>query len=70
MSRKTEQRAAISHVTELGLKRYEQVENSFLARNPFYDPSDPIGRARAQWMSWESVGGKAATHSVWLNVVT
>ena len=57
-------------VSELSLRRYEQVEDAFLAQNPFYDPGDPIGRARAQWMSWESVGKQAATHSVWLNVVT
>ena len=59
-----------SHVSELALRRYEKAEDAFLAKNPFYDPADPIGRARAQWMSWESVGKQAATHSVWLNVVT
>jgi len=58
------------HVSELSLRRYEKVEDAFLAKNPFYDHEDPIGRARAQWMSWESVGRTAATHSVWLNVVT
>jgi hypothetical protein len=57
-------------VSELSLRRYEKVENAFLAKNPFYDAGSPIGRARAQWMSWESVGRQAATHSVWLNVVT
>ena len=56
-------------LSELSLKRYEKVEDAFLKGNPLYDPRDPIGRARAQWMSWESVGGQAATHSVWLNVV-
>ncbi len=58
------------HVSELSLRRYEKVEDAFLAQNPFYNAGDPIGRARAQWMSWESVGKQAATHSVWLNVVT
>jgi hypothetical protein len=57
-------------VSELSLRRYEKVEDAFLAKNPFYDAGSPIGRARAQWMSWESVGRQAATHSVWLNVVT
>jgi hypothetical protein len=57
-------------VSELALKRYEAVEDAFLSRNPFYRPEDPIGRARAQWMSWESVGGEAATHSVWMKVVS
>lgn len=56
-------------ITEIGLKRYEKVEDAFLSGNPLYDPSDPIGRARAQWQSWESVGGEPATHSVWLRVV-
>jgi hypothetical protein len=51
------------------LKRYEDVEDAFLKGNPLYDPADPIGRARAQWMSWESVGGKGATHGTWLSVV-
>jgi hypothetical protein len=55
--------------TEGVLNRYEAVEDAFLEGNPFYRRSDPIGRARAQWMSWESVGGKPATHSTWLNVV-
>jgi len=59
-----------SRVSELSLRRYEKVEEAFLKGNPFYQPTDPIGRARAQWMSWESVGGQAATHSVWLKVVS
>lgn len=57
-------------VSELALKRYESVEDAFLSGNPFYKPRDPVGRARAQWMSWESVGGAPATHSVWLDVVS
>jgi hypothetical protein len=56
-------------VSELALKRYEAVEDAFLRGNPYYDANDPIGRARAQWQSWESVGGAGATHSVWLRVV-
>jgi hypothetical protein len=59
-----------SRVSDLSLRRYEKVEESFLSGNPFYRAGDPVGRARAQWMSWESVGGKAATHSVWLKVVS
>jgi hypothetical protein len=55
--------------SELALKRYEQTEDAFLRGNPFYRPGDPIGRARAQWQSWESVGGAPATHSVWLRVI-
>jgi hypothetical protein len=59
-----------SHVSELSLTRYEKVEDAFLKGNPMYDAKDPIGRARCQWMSWESVGGQAAKHSVWLSVVS
>jgi hypothetical protein len=59
-----------SRVSESALQRYEAVEDAFIQGNPFYRPNDPLGRARAQWMSWESVGGRGATHSVWLNVVT
>jgi hypothetical protein len=59
-----------AHVSELSLRRYEKVEEAFLRGNPFYRTDDPIGRARAQWMSWESVGGQAAKHSVWLRVVS
>lgn len=59
--------------TELALQRYERAEDAFLKGNPNYDPADPIGRARAQWISWEvsPVRGavKPASHSVWLNVV-
>lgn len=54
----------------LALARYEAVEDAFLKGNPYYRPNDPIGRARAQWTSWESVGGAPASHSVWLNVVS
>ena len=54
---------------EAVIARYEAVEDAFLDNNPFYRKDDPVGRARAQWMSWESVGGQPATHSVWLNVV-
>ncbi len=56
---------------------YEATEDSFLAGNRYYRPEDPIGRARAQWMSWESVGHKTkagvvvtpATHEVWWTAV-
>jgi hypothetical protein len=53
------------------LDKYEAIEDAFLDGNPFYDPKDPIGRARAQWQSWEQAGKppKPAAHSVWLSVV-
>jgi len=62
---------AWSHVSELSLTRYEQVEDAFLRGNPFFRPGDVLGAARAQWLSWE-VSGKpvrAESHAVWLNVV-
>jgi hypothetical protein len=60
---------SFAKVGPTSLSRYESVEDAFLKGNPHYNASDPIGRARAQWMSWESVGGKGATHSTWLSVV-
>ena len=56
--------------SERMLARYEAVEDAFLDGNPFYRPKDPIGRARAQWESWQSVGGKPTSHSSWLAVVS
>jgi hypothetical protein len=57
--------------SELSLKRYEQVEEAFLRGNPFYDSKDPVGKARAQWISWESQGrpARAEAHHSWLDVV-
>jgi hypothetical protein len=65
---------------------YEEAEDLFLDGNRYYDPSDPLGQARAQWMSWESVGEKSKTgtlhrrgmrwqvvpaeHAVWIDVVS
>ena len=65
-------KTAKGHISTLGLDRYEAVEDSFLDGNRFYDRSDPIGRGRAQWISWEPLGRPPApaTHSVWLDVVT
>lgn len=56
-------------ISEEHLKAYEAVEDAFLKGNKFYDPTDVVGRARAQWLGWESCGGRPATHSVWLEVV-
>jgi hypothetical protein len=56
-------------ITEKALATYEAAEDAFLEGNRFYNPKDPIGRARAQWMSWEGVGQKGATHRVWLNLL-
>jgi len=56
--------------TERMLERYEAVEDAFLENNAFYRPNDPIGRARAQWESWQAVGGAPARHDAWLHVVS
>jgi hypothetical protein len=57
-------------ISDLGLARYEAVEDSFITGNMFYDPTDPIGRARAQWISWEPLGEppRPSEHGVWLKV--
>lgn len=36
--------------------RYRSAELKILTETPFYDPSDPVGLARSQWMLWESLG--------------
>ena len=56
-------------VSERALLTYESAEDTFLSGNPHYDRSDPLGRARAQWQSWESVGRKGATHQVWMDLL-
>jgi|HubBroStandDraft_2_1064218.scaffolds.fasta_scaffold00001_109 hypothetical protein len=56
-------------LSEEHLKAYEAAEDAFLKGNKFYEPKDVVGRARAQWMSWETVGGKPAAHHSWLDVV-
>lgn len=56
-------------VTERALGIYEAVEDAFVDGNRYYDPSDEIGRARAQWMSWEAMGGKGATHEAWIQML-
>lgn len=56
-------------ISTRALQTYEAAEDAFLSGNPHFDPNDPIGRARAQWTSWEAVGGKGASHSVWLKML-
>jgi hypothetical protein len=57
------------HYTQAALDAYEALEDAFLTGNPNYDPTDPIGRARAQWQSWEGVGKKGAEHRTWMNLL-
>lgn len=35
---------------------YRQAELKILTSTPYYEASDPVGLARAQWMLWESLG--------------
>lgn len=35
---------------------YVRIERNILTRTPYYDPEDPVGLARAQWMLWEQMG--------------
>lgn len=55
--------------SDRALLTYEAAEDAFLKGNPHYDANDPLGRARAQWLSWEGVGGKGAEHRVWLDLL-
>jgi len=57
--------------TRLSLARYERTEDAFLRGNPFYVPGALLGRARAQWRSWEAAGRspRKETHATWLDVV-
>jgi hypothetical protein len=36
--------------------RYREAERKILTATPYYDPQDPVGLARAQWMLWEQMG--------------
>lgn len=68
-TRKSESGAYAGRLRPAAVDVYEEAEDAFLAGNPYYKPDDPLGRARAQWMSWESVGGEGATHATWLDVI-
>ena len=53
---------------EMGLRRYEQVEDALLKGNPFHDPSDPLFRSQTQWTAWEWALGVPAYHRPWLEI--
>jgi hypothetical protein len=50
-------------VTEGVYADYRKAELDILTETPFYDPSDPVGLARSQWMLWEALGPDAVTHT-------
>ncbi len=43
-------------VSEERYERYRAAERKILTATPYYDPKDPVGLARAQWMLWEQMG--------------
>ena len=52
---------------ELGLRRYEQLEDALIKGNPWHE-SGPLDRAQTQWQSWEFAIGIPAAHRVWLEI--
>lgn len=42
---------------------YRRAEQRILGASPFYDPHDPVGLARAQWLLWEALGAEATAHT-------
>jgi hypothetical protein len=43
-------------VSEERYARYVEAERKILTSTPYFDPADPVGLARAQWMLWEQMG--------------
>ncbi len=56
-------------ISQNAIDAYESLEDAFLKDNPHYDPNDPLGRARAQWKSWEATGGRGAEHQTWMRLL-
>ena len=52
ISKKTER----GTVSVLSYLRYEDLEDDILTRTPYFNPEDPLGLARSQWMLWEQLG--------------
>ncbi len=49
-------------ISPSSLDLYEKYEDMLVADNEFYKSSDPMGYARAQWMTWEILRGEATMH--------
>jgi hypothetical protein len=49
-------KSASGFVSEERYARYREAERKILTATPYYDPNDPVGLARAQWMLWEQMG--------------
>ena len=59
--RKGEERRWLA-ISETSLNLYEKYEDMLVEDNEFYKSSDPMGYARAQWMTWEILRGEATMH--------
>jgi hypothetical protein len=49
-------------VSEERYARYTAAEREILTRTPYFDPEDPVGLARSQWMLWEQLGEGGPEH--------
>lgn len=47
---------------EGSIAQYEKYEDLMVEDNEFYSKSDPMGYARCQWMTWETLRGEATLH--------
>ena len=43
-------------ITPARYRKYRDAEVGILRRTPYFNPEDPLGLARAQWMLWEQLG--------------
>lgn len=55
-------KTASGRVSEERYARYREAERKILTATPYYDPDDPVGLARAQWMLWEQMGKTGPEH--------
>ena len=49
-------------ITEKAIGLYEKFEDDLVKDNEFFKPSDPMGYARCQWMTWEVLRQEATVH--------
>lgn len=50
----------VKPVSDSSYDIYKEAERAILSRVPYYDSSDPVALARAQWMLWEQLGPSGA----------
>jgi hypothetical protein len=50
------------HVSPARYQKYRDAEVSILSQTPYFNPEDPVGLARAQWMLWEQLGEGGAEY--------